>query len=98
MPTPTKPLSVRSWLTLFTSFVVLTVAFAFGLFCWPAIYRPLTRLYGWNFASANAGGSIVLFLIGVLSPFVRALVDKFKPKRGIPGGTFFLPTAPSPLS
>ena len=82
MPAPTKPLSVRSWLTLFTSFVILTVAFAFGLFCWPAIYRPLTRAYGWNFASQR-GGSIVLFLIGVLSPFVGASVDQFKPKRVI---------------
>jgi MFS transporter, OFA family, oxalate/formate antiporter len=93
MPAPTKPLSVRSWLTLFTSFVVLTIAFAFGLFCWPAIYRPLTRAYGWNFASANAGGSIILFLIGVLSPFVGALIDRFKPKRVILGGTLIVAVA-----
>src|SRR5580658_8223984 len=94
----TKPLTVRSWLTLFTSFVILTVAFAFGLFCWPAIYRPLTKAYGWNFASANAGGSIVLFLIGVLSPFVGILVDKFRPKRVILGGTFIVAVALGLLS
>jgi MFS family permease len=93
-----KPLTVRSWLTLFTSFVILTVAFAFGLFCWPAIYRPLTRAYGWTFAQANAGGSIVLFLIGVLSPFVGTLVDKFKPKRVILGGTFIVGVALALLS
>jgi MFS transporter, OFA family, oxalate/formate antiporter len=98
MPAPTKPLSVRSWLTLFTSFVVLTIAFAFGLFCWPAIYRPLTRAYGWNFASANAGGSIILFLIGVLSPFVGALIDRFKPKRVILGGTLIVAVALALLS
>jgi MFS family permease len=86
-------LTVRAWLTLFTSFVVLTVAFAFGLFCWPAIYRPLTRVYGWTFAQANAGGSIILFLIGILSPFVGTLVDKFKPKRVILGGTFLIAVA-----
>jgi MFS family permease len=105
---PTKPptiplygggsLTVRSWLTLFTSFVILTVAFAFGLFCWPAIYRPLTRAYGWTFAQANAGGSIVLFLIGILSPFVGTLVDKFKPKRVILGGTFIVAVALALLS
>jgi OFA family oxalate/formate antiporter-like MFS transporter len=95
---PAKPLTVRSWLTLFTSFVILTVAFAFGLFCWPAIYRPLTRAYGWNFAQANAGGSIVLFLIGILSPFVGTLVDKFKPKRVILGGTFIIAIALTLLS
>jgi MFS family permease len=98
MPASTQPLSVRSWLTLFTSFVILTIAFAFGLFCWPAIYRPLTRAYGWNFASANAGGSIVLFLIGVLSPFVGMLVDRFQPKRVILGGTFIVALALALLS
>ena len=91
-------LTLRSWLTLFTSFVILTVAFAFGLFCWPAIYRPLTRAYGWTFAQANAGGSIVLFLIGILSPFVGTLVDKFKPKRVILGGTFIIAVALTLLS
>jgi MFS transporter, OFA family, oxalate/formate antiporter len=95
---PEKPLSVRSWLTLFTSFVILTVAFALGLFCWPPIYRPLTRAYGWTFAQANAGGSIVLFLIGILSPFVGKLVDKFKPKRVILGGTFIVAVALALLS
>ncbi len=50
----TTPLTFRSWLTLFTSFVFLTVAFGFGLFCWPAVYRPLVKTFGWNFASANA--------------------------------------------
>ncbi|HWF09798.1 MAG TPA: MFS transporter [Bryobacteraceae bacterium] len=90
---PEKPLSVRSWLTLFTSFIILTVAFAFGLFCWPAIYRPLTKTFGWTFAQANAGGSIILFLIGILSPAVGTLVDKFKPKRVILGGTFLIAIA-----
>src|SRR3954447_3453140 len=89
----TKSLTVRNWLTLFTSFVVLTVAFGFGLFCWPAIYRPLTRIYGWNFATANAGGSIILLLIGVLSPVVGILVDRFQPKRVIMGGTIIVAAA-----
>jgi MFS family permease len=93
-----KPLTLRNWLTLFTSFVILTVAFAFGLFCWPALYRPLTKAWGWSFASANAGGSIVLFLIGVCSPFVGSLVDKFKPKRVILGGTVIVSVALALLS
>ncbi len=98
MTAAAKPLSLRSWLTLFTSFVILTVAFAFGLFCWPAIYRPLTRAFGWNFSQANAGGSIVLFLIGILSPFVGTLVDKFRPKRVILGGTLIIAVALGLLS
>jgi MFS family permease len=97
-PGAAKPLSVRNWLTLIVSFVILTVAFAFGLFCWPAIYRPLTRAFGWNFAQANAGGSIVLFLIGILSPFVGTLVDRFRPKRVILGGTLIVAAALGLLS
>ncbi len=93
-----KPLTLRNWLTLFTSFVILTIAFAFGLFCWPALYRPLTKAWGWSFASANAGGSIVLFLIGVCSPFVGTLVDRFQPKRVILGGTLIVATALALLS
>ena len=89
---------MRSWLNLATSFVILTVAFAFGLFCWPAIYRPLTRAYGWTFAQANAGGSIVLFLIGIVSPFIGTLVDRFKPKRVILGGTLLIAIALALLS
>jgi MFS transporter, OFA family, oxalate/formate antiporter len=94
----TRPLTARAWLTLFTSFLVLTIAFSFAVFCWPAVYRPLVRTFGWNFARANAGGSIVLFLIGVLSPFVGWMVDKFKPKAVILGGTCIVALALALLS
>ncbi len=94
----TAPLTFRSWLTLFTSFVILTVAFAFGLFCWPAVYRPLVKAFGWNFASANAGGAIALLMIGILSPFVGTLVDKFRPKPVILGGTCLVALALALLS
>src|SRR5579863_653995 len=94
----TAPLTFRSWLTLFTSFVILTVAFAFGLFCWPAVYRPLVKAFGWNFASANAGGAIALLMIGILSPFVGTLVDRFRPKPVILGGTLIVAAALALLS
>jgi MFS family permease len=94
----TQPPTLRAWLTLLAAFVVLTVAFGFSIFCWPAIYRPLVKAYGWNFASANAGGAIVLLLIGILSPFVGMLVDKFKPKAVILGGTFLAAVALALLS
>ena len=93
-----KRLNLQGWLTLFSSFCILTVAFAFGVFCWPAVYRPLVRTFGWNFASANAGGSIVLFLIGILSPLVGLLVDRFKPKAVILGGTCIMALALALLS
>src|SRR5262249_18755601 len=78
--------------------VVLTVAFAFGLFCWPAVYRPLVRSFHWSFANANAGGAIALLMIGLLSPFVGTLVDKFRPKPVILGGTALVAAALALLS
>jgi MFS family permease len=73
-------LTLRSWLTLFTSFVILMIAFSFGLFSLPQFYPSLVRSFHWTRAGAAAGGSIVLLLVGVLSPLVGALVDRFKPK------------------
>lgn len=81
-----RPLSLRAWLTLLTAFMVLTIAFAFSIFAWPAVYRPLVKTFGWNFASANAGGAIVLLLIGLLSPFVGMAIDRYKPKAVILSG------------
>jgi MFS family permease len=83
---------------LFTSFVILAVAFGFSLFCWPALYRPLTRAHGWNFASANLGGAVILLLIGILSPVVGILVDRFTPRKVILGGTVIAATALALLS
>ena len=80
------PLTLRSWLTLLTSFVILMVAFSFGLFSLPQFYPSLVRMFHWNRASVTAGGSIVLLLVGILSPFVGWLVDRFRPKKVLLGG------------
>jgi MFS family permease len=82
----TKPLTFRGWLALLASFCILTVAFSFGLFSLPVFYPMLVKAFGWNRASATAGGSIVLLLIGILSPVVGWLVDKFTPKAVLVGG------------
>lgn len=62
------------------------VAFSFGLFSLPQFYPSLVRSFHWSRASAAAGGSIVLLLVGVLSPAVGALVDRFQPKAVLLGG------------
>ncbi|HYK57872.1 MAG TPA: MFS transporter [Bryobacteraceae bacterium] len=79
-------LPLRSWLTLIACFVILMVAFSFGLFSLPQFYPSLVRSFHWTRASAAAGGSIVLLLVGVLSPAVGALVDRFQPKAVLLGG------------
>ncbi len=90
MSTLTSPIqqtsTSRAVLTIVAAFAVVSFAFAPALFCWPALYRPLAKTFGWNFASANLGGSIVLLLIGILSPAIGILADRFTPKAVILGG------------
>ncbi|MBZ5579996.1 MAG: MFS transporter [Acidobacteriia bacterium] len=81
-----KPLSLRGWLTLLSSFCTLAVAFSFGLFSLPVFYPALVRAFGWNRASVAGGGSIVLLLIGILSPIVGWLADRYSPKAVLLGG------------
>src|SRR5215469_5087801 len=66
------------------------VAFSFGLFSLPQFYPSLVRIFHWNRASVTAGGSIVLLLVGILSPVVGWLVDRFKPKKVLVGGMFLV--------
>jgi len=83
MPTS---LPVRGWLTLVSSFCTLAVAFSFGLFSLPVFYPVLVRAFGWNRASVAGGGSIVLLLIGIMSPVVGWLADRYSPKAVLLGG------------
>jgi MFS family permease len=82
----TKSLPAPAWLTLFSSFCTLAVAFSFGLFSLPVFYPALVKAFGWNRASVAGGGSIVLLLIGVMSPVVGWLADKYSPKVVLLGG------------
>jgi len=66
--------------TLLAAFIILTVAFSFGLFSLPVFYPVLTKAFHWNRAQAAGGGSIVLLLIGVLGPVVGRLADRYTPK------------------
>ena len=91
-------LTTRSWFTLLTSFVILMVAFSFGLFSLPQFYPSLVRIFHWNRASVTAGGSIVLLLVGVLSPVVGWMVDRFRPKRVLLGGMLLVGSALALLS
>lgn len=84
-----KPLPLRAWLTLLSSFCTLAVAFSFGLFSLPVFYPVLVRQFAWNRASVAGGGSIVLLLIGIMSPLVGWLADRFSAKAVILGGMFF---------
>ena len=81
-----KSLPAQAWLTLFSSFCTLAVAFSFGLFSLPVFYPALVKAFGWNRASVAGGGSIVLLLIGVMSPVVGWLADKYSPRAVLLGG------------
>ena len=66
----TRPQTFQRWLTLSAAFSILTIAFSFPRFALPRFYPALVSHFHWNSASAVAGGSIVLLLIGLFSPVV----------------------------
>lgn len=74
------------------------IAFSFGLFSLPQFYPSLVRSLHWSRASAAAGGSIVLLLVGVLSPLVGWLIDRFKPRAVLLGGMCLVALALALLS
>jgi MFS family permease len=78
---------LRHWSILVTAFVVLLVAFSFGLFSLPVFYPSLATQFGWTHAEVAAGGSIVLLLIGMLGPVIGWLVDRYSPKDVLLAGT-----------
>jgi MFS family permease len=65
---------------LLAAFIILFIAFSFGLFSLPVFYPVLTKAFQWNRAQAAGGGSIVLLLIGVLGPLIGKLSDRYSPK------------------
>jgi|SRR5579871_931699 len=77
---------LERWLTLLAAFSVLTIAFSFPRFALPRLYPALISQFHWKSASAVAGGSIVLLLIGIASPAIGWLVDRYSPKRVVLGG------------
>ncbi|HLI83738.1 MAG TPA: MFS transporter [Bryobacteraceae bacterium] len=91
-------MSIRRWLALFASFCILAIAFSFGLFSLPAFYPVLIKQFGWSHAAAAAGGSIVLLLIGMFSPAVGALVDRYSPKAVLLAGVLTVALALALLS
>jgi MFS family permease len=65
---------------------ILTIGFSFPRFSLPRFYPAFVSQFHWASASAVAGGSIVLLLIGVFSPVVGWLVDRYSPKSVVLGG------------
>ena len=76
----TAPIPREAYAALAVAFIVLTVAFSFGLFSLPVFYPALVTKFGWNRAQAAGGGSIVLLLIGVLGPLIGRMTDRFTPR------------------
>jgi MFS family permease len=82
----TRTSALQAWPILLATFLILMVAFSFGLFSLPIFYPVLTKQFGWTRAQAAGGGSIVLLLIGVLGPVIGRLCDRFGPKAVPLGG------------
>ena len=82
----TRPSSLQRWVTLLAALSVLTIGFSFPRFSLPRFYPAFVSQFHWASASAVAGGSIVLLLIGIFSPVVGWLVDRYSSKSVVLGG------------
>ncbi len=82
----TQSVTARNWLGVVSTFLVLTFPFSFAIFSLTTFYDSFTEAFHWSRTSAVTGNSIILFLIGVLSPFIGKAVDRFSAKSVILAG------------
>ena len=87
--TERRPATVRHWLGVVASFLVLTFPFSFAIFSLTTFYDSFSVAFHWSRTNAVTGNSIILFLIGVLSPFIGRAVDRFSAKAVILAGCLF---------
>lgn len=67
------------WWIVFTA-VVSGSSYAFGSLCLPVFYPELVNTFEWSRTTVAAGGSIKLFVGGVMAPINGALIDRFGAK------------------
>ena len=84
-----RPVTLRHWLGVVASFLVLTFPFSFAIFSLTTFYDSFSVAFHWSRTNSVTGNSIILFLIGVLSPFVGRAVDRFSAKVVILAGCLF---------
>jgi OFA family oxalate/formate antiporter-like MFS transporter len=85
----TGAVTVRKWFSVVASFLVLTFPFSFAIFSLTTFYDSFSAAYHWSRTDSVTGNSIILLLIGVLSPFIGKAVDRFSAKAVILAGCGF---------
>ena len=81
-----QPVTVRQWLGVVATFLVLALPFSFAIFSLTTFYDSFAIVFHWSRTNAVTGNSIILLLIGVLSPFIGKAVDALSAKTVILGG------------
>ncbi len=67
------------WWIVFTA-VVTAACYAFATLSLPVFYPDLVKTFHWSRASVAGGGSLRLFLVGIMAPINGALIDRFGAK------------------
>ncbi|HTR37078.1 MAG TPA: MFS transporter [Bryobacteraceae bacterium] len=81
-----QPVTARQWLGVVATFLVLALPFSFAIFSLTTFYDSFAIAFHWSRTNAVTGNSIILLLIGVLSPFIGKAVDALSAKTVILAG------------
>lgn len=81
-----QPVSLRQWLGVVATFLVLALPFSFAIFSLTTFYDSFAVVFHWSRTNAVTGNSIILLLVGVLSPFIGKAVDALSAKTVILAG------------
>lgn len=65
------------WWIVVCSALVLFMGLGLGLYTFPVFYPALIHHFGWSRGEVVAGGSLLMIVLGVMSPFTGALLDRY---------------------
>jgi MFS family permease len=68
------------WWVVFSSAIVLFMGLGFGLYTFPVFYPALTESFGWSRGEVVTGGSLLMVVLGVMSPFIGMILDRIGAK------------------
>jgi MFS family permease len=78
------------WWIVAASFLVLLVTVGVGLYAPPVFLVPLQDHFGWSRAAITGGAGIAALTVGMASPFVGALIDRYGARKVMTGGALVM--------
>ena len=65
------------WWVVATSALVLFIGLGLSLYTFPVFYPALIHHFGWSRGDVVIGGSLLMVVVGVMSPFTGIILDRY---------------------